>query len=399
MKKLWATLLACVMCVGMVGCQNNGQDAAILGTGERDGQPLSMRLLGETSIVVETVSGYGNGLVCIKGTYQDKEGYFYANEKGEVLNDTVYAMAHPFGYDRAFVKKADGDDWQMITGAGKTLDEKANYYRNYYTDGVPLTEEEMKNRGYTAVGTAVNGLAPAVHNGKLILIDTAGEAVLESTLVVDSASALGYDGERIAACRDGKLLIVDTAPTEEEAKQIATVLMKRAEKLYFVYHDETIENYYLQAGTEVTVNGLPVILPRRFYGYTHSSEELGDIGTLEDLRNATLSVYTQRTAQDYLFDNHFDYERGDEIPKFIEHEGKLYVGAGGLGISYLYNHDTIDILYRRAGAVVFSIAEEQTWYNKAKEAVSFDQNTHLYVMKATKNGWRLETFYQNIQLS
>ncbi len=194
----------------------------------------------------------------------------------------------------------------------------------------------------------------------------------------------------IAGCQKGEQGV--SAPAAEGTKAIAAELIDKATVLYGVYHGESEYTECLPAGTTVTVDGVTVTLPHDFCFYRHSSKELGEIDTLNDLRAATLAVYTEDTAQDKLFKHYFTYAQGDELPKFIEHDGKLYVGAGGRGMLYEYNTDTIKFVRQEQSECEFTIAYERVEYNEQPTVV--DREIHGFIMKNTAKGWRLATLYE-----
>ncbi len=191
---------------------------------------------------------------------------------------------------------------------------------------------------------------------------------------------------------------VGNKQTDEELMKIAADLIDKATELHFVYHCEPTSAESLPKGTEVTVNGVKATLPWDFVLYEHSSELLGEIKTFEDLCNVTLGVYTEDIARRWPLDSYYNYKDGEELPKFIGHNGKLYVGVGGQGIRYLYNVDTIKIQERQADTVLFHIFYEDYDYSGDKQEL-VDRETHEFVMKKTKNGWRLDTFYSEKPLA
>ena len=79
-------------------------------------------------------------------------------------------------------------------------------YQLYKKSGTPLNERRFK-----AIGNFVDGLAPVMEDGKLGLMDEAGQMVIEPSLPLDDHYQvnLQWGENRIVVARDGKLAIVE----------------------------------------------------------------------------------------------------------------------------------------------------------------------------------------------
>ena len=173
MKKRWLALgLSVVMLLGMTACQKNKgddtsptqttnpstqpEDNVITGVGTLDGQAYSVRTLDAPDVYVNQIFGLSDGWVNIYGEYKEQTGYFYVNEKGEILNDTVYEFGYPFNNGFAYVTM-DSKTWYIIDENGAVFDE---LYQN---------PNERKD-GFSYHQTTVNGEERwyIMYNGKAI---------------------------------------------------------------------------------------------------------------------------------------------------------------------------------------------------------------------------------------
>ena len=146
MKKRWFSLLLSVLLLLVVtACQNSQtddtpstqttnpnvqpEDNVIAGVGTLDGQSYSVRTLDVPEMYVYQIFGLSDGWVNIYGEYKDQVGIFYVNEKGEILNDTVYAFGYPFERGTADVT-ADDKTWYTIDTNGAILHEYTQNPKN-----------------------------------------------------------------------------------------------------------------------------------------------------------------------------------------------------------------------------------------------------------------------------
>lgn len=173
MKKRWLALcLAVVMLVSVTACQKAKEDDTkphnqttqstvqpsdnvIPGTGTLDGESYSIRVLNAPAMHVYQIFGLSDGWVNIYGTYNEKTGFFYVNEKGEILNDTVYKMAYPFENGSAYVTP-DETLWYSIGVNGAVIHE---YDTNSYADKSSLGYDMVTSDGEERWFVTYNGEA------------------------------------------------------------------------------------------------------------------------------------------------------------------------------------------------------------------------------------------------
>ena len=145
MKKRWFSfLLSAILLLSMAACQNGQQDDVpstqttnptdqqennvIPGVGTLDGQGYSVRVLDAPDMYIYQIFGLSDGWVNIYGEYKEQRGFFYVNENGEILNDTVYQFGYPFNNGWTYVTP-DDKTWYSIDESGAILDE---YNQNPY---------------------------------------------------------------------------------------------------------------------------------------------------------------------------------------------------------------------------------------------------------------------------
>ena len=149
MKKWLVVCLAMLMLLSMTACKSDKtdksndatpqtqtthsntqpEDNVIAGVGTLDGQSYSVRTLDVPEMYVDQIFGLSDGWVNIYGEYKDQVGIFYVNEKGEILNDTVYAFGYPFERGTADVT-ADDKTWYTIDTNGAILHEYTQNPKN-----------------------------------------------------------------------------------------------------------------------------------------------------------------------------------------------------------------------------------------------------------------------------
>lgn len=168
-KRLLALGLSAVMLLSMTACRKDKTDDeqpqtqttrptenVIAGVGTLDGQAYSVRTLDMPDMYVYQIFGLSDGWVNIYGEYKEQVGFFYINEKGEILNDTVYAFGYPFEHGTAYVT-LDDKTWYTIDANGAIL-HKYNQNPNNRNDGLSydVTTVNGENRWYiTYNGEAV----------------------------------------------------------------------------------------------------------------------------------------------------------------------------------------------------------------------------------------------------
>ena len=167
--------------------------------------------------------------------YYEKDGYFgLQDESGNSLTEAVYSHVRGFHNGYAFVCFKEGEPKNaLIDRAGdvqvalpddcslaivtndriictyKDGSDIANTrYQLLDLSGTPLNERRFK-----AIGNFVDGLAPVMEDGKLGLMDEAGQIVIEPSLPLDDSYQvdLQWGENRIVVTRDGKLAIVEVA--------------------------------------------------------------------------------------------------------------------------------------------------------------------------------------------
>lgn len=172
MKKRWFSLLLSVLLLLVVtACQNSqtedtpstqttnpnvqSEDNVIAGVGTLDGQSYSVRTLEVPEMYVNQIFGLSDGWVNIYGEYKDQVGIFYVNEKGEILNNTVYEFGYPFVRGIAYVS-VDDTTWYAIDESGAILHE---YNQNPYESKDGLSCEMTTVDGEERWYIAYNGVA------------------------------------------------------------------------------------------------------------------------------------------------------------------------------------------------------------------------------------------------
>lgn len=131
-KRLPALVLSVVMLLCFTACRNaqtdDGQptkqpeNTLIAGVGTLDGQSYSVRVLDAPDMYIHQIFGLSDGWVNVNGEYKEQTGFFYVNEKGEILNDTVYEFGYPFERGIAYVS-VDDTTWYAIDESGAILHE------------------------------------------------------------------------------------------------------------------------------------------------------------------------------------------------------------------------------------------------------------------------------------
>ena len=136
-KRLVAFLLCVILLFCVTACHTNSTDNpqpqtanppaqseenVIAGVGTLDGQAYSVRVLDAPDMYIYQIFGLSDGWVNIYGEYKEQLGFFYVNEKGEILNDTVYEFGYPFVRGIAYVS-VDDTTWYAIDESGAILDE------------------------------------------------------------------------------------------------------------------------------------------------------------------------------------------------------------------------------------------------------------------------------------
>ena len=151
-KRLVAFLLCVILLLCVTACHANStddpqpqtanpptqsEDNVIAGLGTLDGQAYSVRVLDAPDMYIYQIFGLSDGWVNIYGEYKEQRGFFYVNEKGEILNDTVYQFGYPFNNGWTYVTP-DDKTWYSIDTKGAILDE---YNQNPYGDKNNLSRE------------------------------------------------------------------------------------------------------------------------------------------------------------------------------------------------------------------------------------------------------------------
>ncbi len=126
MKRLSIGLL-CVLLLLMTGC---GRQPGESGTSEIPGSSaVSLTKTGQSTATVSQVFGISEGLACVGGKYQGKQGIFFIDSTGTVLADRVLTFAYSdFAYvpsvkdTCAHVQQEDGS-WWLMNRKGDLLEE------------------------------------------------------------------------------------------------------------------------------------------------------------------------------------------------------------------------------------------------------------------------------------
>lgn len=171
-KRLLALALSAVMLLCMTACGKDKteekqqptqttqptaqpEDDVIAGVGTLDGQSYSVRVLDAPDMYIHQIFGLSDGWVNINGEYKEQTGFFYVNEKGEILNDTVYEFGYPFERGIAYVS-VDDTTWYAIDESGAILHE---YNQNPYESKDGLSREMTTVDGEARWYIAYNGVA------------------------------------------------------------------------------------------------------------------------------------------------------------------------------------------------------------------------------------------------
>lgn len=156
MKKWFVLLLTVLMLFGMTACKSNKEDDATPQTTDTVEKTYSVRELSVPDMHVFQIFDLSDGWVNIYGEYSEQTGFFFVNNKGEVLNNTVYRFAYAFSEGSAYVETAE-EDWLAIDTQGATIRE---YEDNPYGEdtglGRDMVEVDGEERWYiTRNGEAI----------------------------------------------------------------------------------------------------------------------------------------------------------------------------------------------------------------------------------------------------
>lgn len=148
MKKWLVLCLSMFMLLSMTACKSDKEENATPKTqtttsAEAVQKTYSVRELSVPEMHVFQIFDLSDGWVNIYGNYNEQTGFFFVNNKGEILNDTVYQFAYAFTDGSAYVETADGD-WLEIDTQGAVIGE---YEENPYGEDTGLGREMVEVNG------------------------------------------------------------------------------------------------------------------------------------------------------------------------------------------------------------------------------------------------------------
>ena len=139
MKKCLVLCCSVLLLFGMMACQSNKDDDTTTQTqstvsADTVQKTYSVQALSVPEMRVIQIFDLSDGWVNIYGTYNEQTGFFFVNNKGEILNGTVYRFAYAFTDGSAYVEAAEGE-WLEIDTQGAVIRE---YDENPYAENTGL---------------------------------------------------------------------------------------------------------------------------------------------------------------------------------------------------------------------------------------------------------------------
>ncbi len=189
------------------------------------------------------------------------------------------------------------------------------------------------------------------------------KSVSEHVENISEKEAVFNLGSGILSFDDKELSKMDMLYSVDEIKSIFKPLLERGITVH-----ERIKNSpsWSITKTEAFRNG----------NHSYYFADTPEITTLSDVWNMALSAYTESAAI-RLFKSEIYPVYADDIPRYVDEDGKLYYHSAAHGRNIEYDFDTFEVVAQYKDVVMVSL-------------LTSDGEEAVFVMQNTDSGWRLE---------